>query len=280
MDTIYHEHGRFECIPRRREPHGPQKVWAVFYGSKMALFPNGIIIGEGEGDVGLTSRTVLIVDDEENLTEAIKYNLEQEGFQVSTAADGERGLAMAREFDPDLIILDIMLPSVDGLEVCRTLRRRSDVPILMLTAKAEEIDRVVGLELGADDYVVKPFSMRELVARAKAMLRRAPSRHSESAQVLVDGDLELNLTSHEVTLRDVSLELKPREFDLLALLMQSRSRIYTRNQILDQVWGYDFVGDMRTVDVHVRWLREKIEDDPGSPKRIITVRGVGYRFQG
>ena len=228
----------------------------------------------------MTSRTVLIVDDEENLTEAIKYNLEQEGFQVSTAADGERGLAMAREFDPDLIILDIMLPRVDGLEVCRTLRRRSDVPILMLTAKAEEIDRVVGLELGADDYVVKPFSMRELVARAKAMLRRAPSRHSESAQVLVDGDLELNLTSHEVTLRDVSLELKPREFDLLALLMQSRSRIYTRNQILDQVWGYDFVGDMRTVDVHVRWLREKIEDDPGSPKRIITVRGVGYRFQG
>jgi two-component system OmpR family response regulator len=228
----------------------------------------------------LTSRTVLIVDDEENLTEAIKYNLEQEGFQVSTAADGERGLAMAREFDPDLIILDIMLPSVDGLEVCRTLRRRSDVPILMLTAKAEEIDRVVGLELGADDYVVKPFSMRELVARAKAMLRRTPARHSESAQVLVDGDLELNLTSHEVTLRDVSLELKPREFDLLALLMQNRSRIYTRNQILDQVWGYDFVGDMRTVDVHVRWLREKIEDDPGSPKRIVTVRGVGYRFQG
>ena len=228
----------------------------------------------------MTSRTVLIVDDEENLTEAIKYNLEQEGFQVSTAADGERGLAMAREFDPDLIILDIMLPRVDGLEVCRVLRRRSDVPILMLTAKAEEIDRVVGLELGADDYVVKPFSMRELVARAKAMLRRAPSRHSESAQVLVDGDLELNLTSHEVTLRDVSLELKPREFDLLALLMQNRSRIYTRNQILDQVWGYDFVGDMRTVDVHVRWLREKIEDDPGSPKRIVTVRGVGYRFQG
>ncbi len=228
----------------------------------------------------MTSRTVLIVDDEENLTEAIKYNLEQEGFQVSTAADGERGLAMAREFDPDLIILDIMLPSVDGLEVCRTLRRRSDVPILMLTAKAEEIDRVVGLELGADDYVVKPFSMRELVARAKAMLRRTPARHSESAQVLVDGDLELNLTSHEVTLRDAPLELKPREFDLLALLMQNRSRIYTRNQILDQVWGYDFVGDMRTVDVHVRWLREKIEDDPGSPKRIVTVRGVGYRFQG
>ena len=228
----------------------------------------------------MTSRTVLIVDDEENLTEAIKYNLEQEGFQVSTAADGERGLAMAREFDPDLIILDIMLPSVDGLEVCRTLRRRSDVPILMLTAKAEEIDRVVGLELGADDYVVKPFSMRELVARAKAMLRRTPARHSESAQVLVDGDLELNLTSHEVALRDVPLDLKPREFDLLALLMQNRSRIYTRNQILDQVWGYDFVGDMRTVDVHVRWLREKIEDDPGSPKRIVTVRGVGYRFQG
>ena len=150
----------------------------------------------------------------------------------------------------------------------------------MLTAKAEEIDRVVGLELGADDYVVKPFSMRELVARAKAMLRRAPTRHQEDSQVLVDGDLELNLTSHEVILRGDSLDLKPREFDLLALLMQNRSRIYTRNQILDQVWGYDFVGDMRTVDVHVRWLREKIEDDPGSPKRIITVRGVGYRFQG
>ncbi len=228
----------------------------------------------------MTSRTVLIVDDEENLTEAIKYNLEQEGFRVSTAADGERGLAMAREFEPDLIILDIMLPVVDGLEVCRTLRRRSNVPILMLTAKAEEIDRVVGLELGADDYVVKPFSMRELVARAKAMLRRSASRQPEGSQVLVDGDLELNLTSHEVTLRGATLDLKPREFDLLALLMENRSRIYTRNQILDQVWGYDFVGDMRTVDVHVRWLREKIEDDPGSPKRIITVRGVGYRFQG
>ena len=228
----------------------------------------------------MTSRTVLIVDDEENLTEAIKYNLEQEGFRVSTAADGERGLAMAREFEPDLIILDIMLPVVDGLEVCRTLRRRSNVPILMLTAKAEEIDRVVGLELGADDYVVKPFSMRELVARAKAMLRRSASRQPEGSQVLVDGNLELNLTSHEVTLRGATLDLKPREFDLLALLMENRSRIYTRNQILDQVWGYDFVGDMRTVDVHVRWLREKIEDDPGSPKRIITVRGVGYRFQG
>ena len=230
----------------------------------------------------MQERTVLIVEDEENLSEAIRYNLQREGYIVQTASDGEQGLSLAREANPDLIILDIMLPKLDGFEVCRILRRQSDVPILMLTARAEEIDRVVGLELGADDYVVKPFSMRELLARVRAMLRR-PRETLESGQnahkFLRAGDLTIDLTSHQATLKDQPLLLKPREFDLLSLLMSNRGRVYNRSQILDHIWGQDYIGDVRTVDVHVRWLREKIEPDPGRPQYLLTVRGVGYRFQ-
>ncbi len=229
----------------------------------------------------LQEQTILIVEDEENLLEALKYNLEHSGYQVVTAADGGKGLELAREADPALVILDIMLPTLDGLEVCRLLRRTSDVPVLMLTAKTEEVDRVVGLEMGADDYVVKPFSMRELLSRVRAILRRPRSGRlaASGADVVKSGALELDLTGHAVSLEGRQIDLKPREFNLLALLMSNKGRVYTRRQILDQVWEQDYIGDARTVDVHVRWLREKIETDPSSPQSIVTIRGVGYKFQ-
>ena len=230
----------------------------------------------------MSEQVVLVIEDEENLLKAIKYNLEKDGYKVQSAMDGEQGLELARQMEPSMIILDIILPKMDGIEVCRILRRESNVPILMLTAKSEEIDRVVGLELGADDYVTKPFSMRELMARTKAILRRyslsANGKATESSKVLKAGKLEVNLTKHVVTLGGELLELKPREFDLLALLVENAGRALTRDQILERIWGQDYFGDTRTVDVHIRWLREKIEGDPGSPKRIITIRGVGYRF--
>ena len=233
-------------------------------------------------DGGAVGKRLLIVEDEENLLTALKYSLEREGFSTSTATDGEQALEAARHGNPDAVILDIMLPKLDGLEVCRILRREIDVPILMLTAKGEEIDRVVGLALGADDYITKPFSMRELVARVRAVLRRStrPSeaRSHRAGEVLRSGDLELNQTSHTVTLRGGPISLKPREFDLLALFVTNRGRAFTRDQILERLWGHDYIGDTRTVDVHVRWLRQKIEHEPGNPTRIITVRGVGYRF--
>ncbi len=233
----------------------------------------------------MADATVLVIEDEENLLEALKYNLAREGYRVETATDGETGLALARRVKPDVILLDIMLPRLSGLDVCRILRRENNVPILMLTAKGEEVDRVVGLELGADDYVTKPFSMRELMARVRAMLRRSQlaqgaQTHPEASQSLKAGDLELDLKSHTARLAGSPLELKPREFELLALLMANRGRAFTRDQILERLWGHDFVGDARTVDVHMRWLREKIEADPSRPKRIITIRGVGYRFEG
>ncbi|MEK9659622.1 MAG: response regulator transcription factor [Chloroflexota bacterium] len=227
-------------------------------------------------------RRVLIVEDEANLAEALRYSLEHEGYHVSTAADGLRGLELARAGSPDLIILDVMLPGMDGLEMCRLLRRESDVPVLMLTARGEEVDRVVGLELGADDYVTKPFGMRELLARVRALLRR-PRAGTTPAEVphriLRAGELELDVEAHRARLAGRELELKPREFDLLALFMASPGRAFTREQILDRLWGHDYVGDVRTVDVHVRWLREKTEASPSNPARIITVRGVGYRFE-
>ena len=236
---------------------------------------------------------VLIIEDEENLVEALRISLEREGFQVVTAYDGAAGLEAARQTRPDLIILDVMLPALDGFEVCRILRRESDTPILILTARGEEIDRVVGLELGADDYVTKPFSMREVVARIRGMLRR--SRVSPAAQVrsgleadhlpdehqvLKVGDVEVDVDGHTAALKGVPLSLKPREFDLLVLLLTNKGRALTRDQILERVWGHDYVGETRTVDVHIRWLREKIETYPNSPQRIITIRGVGYRFEG
>lgn len=229
--------------------------------------------------------TVLVVEDEENLLEALRYNLEREGYAVNTAIDGEQALLLARDSAPDLVILDVMLPQLDGFEICRILRRRSDVPILMLTARGEEIDRVVGLELGADDYVTKPFSIRELMARVRNLLRRshrAPSAADDAspADILRSGDLEVDSVSHIVRLNGELLELKPREFDLLALLAKNKARAFTRDQILERLWGHDYYGDSRTVDVHIRWLREKIEPQPSKPVRIVTIRGVGYRFDG
>ncbi len=232
----------------------------------------------------MPNQKVLVVEDEENLVEALRYNLEREGYAVLTAMDGEKGLELARGSNPDLIILDVMLPRLDGFEVCRILRRDVNTPILMLTAKGEEVDRIVRLELGADDYVTKPFSMRELLARVRAMLRRSrmtsETLFSTGVESYTAGDLEVDLSSHTARLGSVTLDLKPREFDLLTLLVSNRGRAITRDQILERLWGYDYIGDTRTVDVHVRWLREKIEAEPGSPKRIITIRGVGYRFEG
>ena len=234
----------------------------------------------------MPEQRVLVIEDEENLLEALRYSLEREGFSVLTATDGEGGLRLAREDSPDVIVLDVMLPGLDGLEVCRILRRETNTPILMLTAKGEEIDRVVGLELGADDYVTKPFSMRELLARVRAMLRRSGMGAEASAgaaaaanTVLRAGDVEIDLTGHTAKVAGNALDLKPREFELLALLVSNKGRAFTRDQILERLWGYDYIGDSRTVDVHVRWLREKIEAEPGQPRKIITIRGVGYRFE-
>ena len=228
--------------------------------------------------------TILIVEDEPNLLAALQYKLKQEGYTALTATDGDVGLRMATSLSPDLVILDVMLPRLDGFEVCRLLRRESGVPILMLTARGEEVDRVVGLELGADDYVTKPFSMRELLARVRNLLRRASSPLTSDfagrSEVIRSEDLTIDQISHSVTLGDKPLEMKPREFALLALLAANKGRAFTRNQILERLWGHDYIGDSRTVDVHVRWLREKIELDPSKPRRIVTIRGLGYRFDG
>ena len=228
---------------------------------------------------------ILVVEDEENILEAIKYSLTSEGFDVYGAEDGEKGLEMARELVPDLVLLDVMLPKIDGFEVCRMLRKDMDLPVFMLSAKAEEIDRVVGLEIGADDYITKPFSMRELVVRVRNSLRRrslasSENNSSDSKEIIKAGDLEIDLTSHVIKLSGENLEMKPREFDLLVMLASSKGRAFTRDQILERLWGHEYIGDIRTVDVHVRWIREKIEVDPGKPSRIMTIRGVGYRFDG
>lgn len=221
---------------------------------------------------------ILVVDDEPTLVATLKYNLEREKYQVITAADGPAAIDAARGVRPDLILLDIMLPGLDGIEVCRILRKEMKVPIIMLTAKGTEIDKVVGLEIGADDYVTKPFGTRELLARVRAQIRRAELPVSESAGSVSVGDIRVDVERHQAFKNEVPLEMKPREFDLLAFLMRNRGRAFTREQLLSQIWGYDFVGDTRTVDVHVRWLRKKIEDEPGSPRRLMTVRGTGYRF--
>ncbi len=230
------------------------------------------------------SNTVLVVEDEPNLLTALKYTLEQEGYDTLTAVDGESGLRIAQSKSPDLVILDVMLPSLDGFEVCRILRRQSNIPILMLTARGEEVDRVVGLELGADDYVTKPFSMRELLARVRNMLRRSFAPVLESSpgddEIIRSGNLMIDLASHSITLDDEDLAMKPREFSLISLLAANRGRAFTRDQILERLWGHDYIGDSRTVDVHIRWLREKIEPEPSQPRRIVTIRGVGYRFDG
>jgi DNA-binding response OmpR family regulator len=234
--------------------------------------------------------TILVVEDEPSLQETLVYNLEKQGYAVEAAGDGRIALEAARRLQPDLVILDIMLPELDGFEVCKILRRESSVPILMLTARDEEIDRVVGLEVGADDYLTKPFSMRELLARVKAQLRRTrlvreeldkvKGQASVPQEVLGFGNLEINLTRREVTLDSGVLPLKPQEYDLLLFFAQHKGQMLSREHILERVWGWDYIGDSRTVDVHVRWLRQKIEPDPAQPARIVTVRGGGYRFEG
>lgn len=226
--------------------------------------------------------TILIVEDDPNLLHTLQYNLNKEGYATLTAADGEAGLRMASRMSPDLVILDVMLPGLDGFEACRILRRQSEAPVIMLTARGEEHDRVRGLE-HADDYVTKPFSMPELLARVRNLLRRASSQASDfpgHSEIIRSEDLTIDQISHSVTLGDKTIEMKPREFSLLTLLASNKGRAFTRNQILERLWGHDYIGDSRTVDVHVRWLREKIELDPSKPRRIVTIRGLGYRFDG
>lgn len=231
---------------------------------------------------------LLVVEDDLTLLETLEYNLTAEGYRVLTATDGLAAVEVARKERPDLVVLDVMLPGLDGFEVCRVLRRDSAVPILMLTARAGETDRVVGLEVGADDYLTKPFSMRELLARVKALLRRVRldreglGRGSTlpAADALIFGDLTIDLDRHEAFLGGTSLRLKPKEFELLLFLARHKGMALSRDLILERVWGWDYGGGTRTVDVHVRWLREKIEPTPADPRRIATVRGVGYCFEG
>jgi DNA-binding response OmpR family regulator len=237
------------------------------------------------------SETILVVEDELSLRETLAYNLEKQDYAVVTAGDGRSAVETARRVKPDLIVLDIMLPELDGFEVTKILRREMTVPILMLTARDDEIDRVVGLEVGADDYLTKPFSMRELLARVKALLRRVQllrdelekSKDNESPPPLdtwVFNDLVINQVRREVTLRGKILPLKPQEYDLLVFFAEHKRQMLSRQFILERVWGWDYIGDSRTVDVHVRWLRQKIEKDASNPQRIVTVRGGGYRFEG
>ncbi len=225
---------------------------------------------------------VIIVEDEVTLARNLAEKLRGDGFSVITAADGEDGLDRIRSDHPDLIILDIMLPRLDGLSICRIVRHdaaTAHIPIIMLTARGTEVDKIVGLESGADDYIVKPFSLGEFLARVRAVMRRAPGRPVPQDELVTD-NLRLSLTGRRLFKGDEEVKLSSKEFDLLAELMRNRGAVLSRDLILTKVWGYDYFVDKRTVDVHVRWLREKIEDDPSNPRRIVTVRGVGYRFEG
>ena len=229
----------------------------------------------------MTKGSILLVEDEENIREALKYILTQENYSVTIASDGSEGLSLAQELNPDLILLDVMLPEIDGMELCKIIRRASDVPIIMLTARSEEVDKVLGLEIGADDYITKPFSKHELLARIRAVLRRVTSnteQHEVTSEILQSGKITLNKKSHIVTIHGINLDFSPREFSLLQLLMENQNRALSRDQMLELIWGEDWYGDTRTVDVHVRWIRQKIEVDSANPKIIVTVRGVGYRF--
>ncbi|MGE5605320.1 MAG: winged helix-turn-helix domain-containing protein [Bacteroidota bacterium] len=227
--------------------------------------------------------TIAIVEDEANIVELIKYNLDREGYRTISANNGRKGLELIKQELPDLVILDLMLPELDGLSVCKQLRsdtQTKSIPIIILTAKSEEADRVLGLEMGADDYVTKPFSPRELVARVRAVLRRSGSVDEEEPEVIESGVIRIDLRQHLVKVRGVEVELTPKEFDFLKLLLLNPGRAFTREFLLEHLWGYEYFGDTRTVDVHVRRLRQKIEDDPANPEYLETVRGVGYRFRG
>lgn len=234
---------------------------------------------------------ILVVEDEPALQETLVYNLKKQGYQAEAVGDGWKALESVRAAVPDLILLDVMLPGIDGFEICRILRKDYTVPILMLTARDQENDRLNGLESGADDYLAKPFSMRELLARVKAQLRRMevvrlekerePVRESEMPHKLFQfGDLTIDITRREVCRGEEVLTLRPQEYELLVFLAEHKGKVLSRDFILERVWGWDYIGNSRTVDVHVRWLREKIESDPSHPERIVTVRGGGYRFEG
>jgi DNA-binding response OmpR family regulator len=226
-------------------------------------------------------RTILVVDDEPTILETLAYNLERDGYAVVTAADGAQALSAFRSARPDLIVLDLMLPELSGTEVCRIIRRESQVPILMLTARDSEIDKVVGLELGADDYVTKPFSLPELQARVRALLRRtehAATTTDTPASVMLD-DVAVDLAGHRLLRDGQELAIKPKAFELLAFLLGHPGQVFTRDQLLEQVWGYDYAGESRTVDVHMHWLRSLVEPDPSAPRFLHTVRGVGYVFR-
>lgn len=226
------------------------------------------------------SPTVLVVEDETAITDALKYAFELEGFGFESASTGRAGLEAARRLHPSVVVLDVMLPVMSGLDVCRQLRSESDVPIIMLTARGAEADKVAGLELGADDYLTKPFSIRELVARVRAQLRRSARAGSlaHTAEVLRGGAIELDVESHEVRVGGALVDLRPKEFDLLESLMRRRGRLATRETLLDEVWGPDHFGATKTLDVHIKRLRQKLEPDTRQPRHILTVRGLGYKF--
>ena len=227
------------------------------------------------------NKKVLVVDDEKPIAEIVKFNLEKEGYEVNVAYDGEEAIRKVYQFEPDLILLDIMLPKMDGFQVCKKIRETFNIPILMLTAKEEEVDKVLGLELGADDYITKPFSIRELVARVKANIRRTSSPNQNlKGHVIASGDLMIDLNKYEVKKGSGIVELTLREFELLKYLATQEDQVFSREQLLEEVWGYEYYGDIRTVDVTVRRLREKIEENSSNPKYILTKRGIGYYFRG
>lgn len=223
---------------------------------------------------------ILLVDDEVSIVEFVQINLERAGYQVISAYDGNEAIQLAKKERPSLVVLDIMLPGLDGFEVLREIRRFSNVPVIMLTAKGEDIDKILGLELGADDYITKPFNPRELTARIKAILRRVDKQNGDrdDASRIIAGDLEIELNKREVFVRGDSVELTPKEFDLLEFLASNPGKVFSRESLLRELWGYDYYGDSKTVDVHVRRLREKVEEEPSKPKYILTVWGVGYKF--
>jgi len=226
------------------------------------------------------AKSILIIEDEKPISDIVKFNLEKEGYKVLVAYDGEDGVHKTRTLNPDLILLDVMLPKLDGFQVCRKIRETSTIPILMLTAKEEEVDKVLGLEMGADDYITKPFGMRELLARVKANLRRNDTSTSNKLEGIFSTDsISIDFTKYEVRKNDNVIELTSREFELLKFLAVQAEQVFTREQLLKQVWGYEYYGDIRTVDVTVRRLREKVEDNSASPEYIMTKRGVGYYFR-
>jgi two-component system OmpR family response regulator len=253
-----------------------------------AIYPTGIDVSDNwsytvVGEPKMPGSKILVAEDDQTLLDSLRYNLTKEGYRVIAAADGTQALAVARSEKPALIILDTLLPELSGLEVCRILRRETTLPILMLTTKDEETDRIVGLEIGADDYMTKPFNIKELLARIRAILRRAeiPKEKIASEEPLLQvNDLEIDIARRRAVMGESLLDLRPKEFDLLAFLAENRGIVFGREQLLEKVWGYKYPGNTRTVDVHIRWLREKIEDASGKPERLITVRGVGYKLEG